>query len=149
MVVNALKGDIGERTGPFREMDIVEDTDEIDIVEVVVPFPVGLVEDGKGGVRKGPVHELAVRAFLHLDDEALAVGALAIDVEDGEGVGVDAVLLVEEGDLGDGLAGDDGVEELDEQGLVAVCGEEFLETEIGSGAEVSPPGVRVVHTHKI
>ena len=139
MVVNALKGDIGERTGPFREMDIVEDADEIDFVEVVVPFPAGLVEDGEGGVGECPVHELPVGTLLHLDDEALSVGASAVDVEDGEGVGVDAVLLVKEGDLGDGLAGDDGVEELDEQGFVAVCGEEFLEAEIGDGAEVSPP----------
>lgn len=109
------------------------------VVRLLKPF-LALVVDGLGGVIDGSVLEEGLPGVLHLDDELVVGGGVAIDVEI-VGAGADDVadafdvFVVE---VGDGVvATDEGVEETDEEVLVLLGAEELLEAEIDEGVEVA------------
>jgi hypothetical protein len=121
--------------------DEVQDADHVDILQVEVPVAAGcLFTDGVSGVENAAVFEIVLLGLLHFDDELLAIGVLAIDIEDGLAVckACTKVLVVEILDVDDFLVTvEQGIEETDEQVFVHLCTEELLEAEVGIWVDVA------------
>ena len=109
-------------------------------IEVPVGAFLGLLADGERGIKQGAVLEEFLIGILHLDNEFLAVLALTIHIEDGlacrgvvaEMLGVEILHV-----LDNLLAGEEAIEEIDQQVLVGSSAEYALETEVGKQADVS------------
>ena len=119
----------------------VEDADRVDILQMIVPRSLGrLLADGRGGVIDAAVLEEGLFRLLHLHDEAASVPGCAIDIEDGAAVAtaVAEVFAVEVLDVLNLLLTvvEQGVEETDEQVLVHLRAEKFLEAEVSVGVNV-------------
>ena len=102
---------------------------------VLLVLFVPVVYGGEAGIDPQPVGVVRLPAVLHLHDEALAVLVRAVEVVTDESVlFADAEhLRGEVGDVGDdaGVLGDEGVEEVHQDVLVALGGEQALEPEVG------------------
>ena len=63
----------------------VEDAHGIYTLELEVPVAalLCLIADGEGGIEHASVLEIVLLGLLHLDDEVLSCGVLAVHVEDG------------------------------------------------------------------
>ena len=103
----------------------------------------GLLADGKGGVKNGPVFEEILLCLLHLDNDFLAVLAFAINVEHRPAVGLAGTEVIGAfvGQFAHTvLFGQQFVQKVHGQILVDFLSEDFLEAKIRERIDVPGHG---------
>ena len=119
----------------------VEYTDDVDGLQLIIPFAfLSLLSDGEGGVVDASVLEEPLFSPLHFDQEFFSFFILAIDVEYGFPVGFSRpeVFRVEVSQVRDHFfSAKQTVDEADEQVLVHLGAEQFLESEVCVRVDVS------------
>lgn len=105
--------------------------------------PAGVVlEEGHRRVDEHTVCESLADPVLHLDDDAGAIETAAVDIQRNLSGGGerDADVVREEFNVDDVPSREKFVEEPDEEVLVGVCAEEFLESPVAEGDDVAAAG---------
>lgn len=130
----------------------VEQAYRIDGLQFKIPVvsAFGLLAYRKGGIEYAPVLEIILFGFLHLHDELLAALVLAIHIEDGLAVerSFPQLLGGEKSQRRDtGLFGQYRIQEINQKVFVYLCAEQFFETEIGKGVDVSANDILLLSKH--
>ena len=112
----------------------IQDPHRINILQAIVPLALGsLLTDWISGIVDAAVLEILLLRFLHLHDDAATVRQLTIDIKHSLAVSeaLAQMLVVQVGEARNlKLVLKQGVKETDQQILVQLRAEQFLESEV-------------------